>query len=230
MLRYTATLYELQDRLGPAMTDIPAKRKLDAIKKCIPVHLRRILEDTCPCNAGADAAPYVDSWEKGLARVAKEMKTVEDSKVVAAAIARRPDKPSHFNARTGDRRPDTSWKGAGRGRHDSGRKFQRGRDARGGGKLSAKKTFFFKRKTNAGRHGRDTEPAGRDQSERTAPNGREGGRDVSNVKCFKCGRMGHYANECPEAAAPGGRKGGGGRGNGKRGNMPNGGRGAGKRE
>ena len=194
-----------------------------------PMDLRRILEDTCPCNAGTDAAPYVDSWEKGLARVAKEMKTVEDSKVVAAAIARKPDRSAHFNARPGDRRPDTSWKGGGRGWHEFGRSNQKERGARGGGKPSARKTFSFKKKT-FGRFGRDAEPANRDQSERTAPNGREGVRDVSTVKCFKCGRMGHYANECPEAAAPGGRKGGGGRGNGKRGNMPNGGRGAGKRE
>ena len=39
VLRYSATLYELQDRLGPAMTDVPDKRKLDAVKKCIPVDL-----------------------------------------------------------------------------------------------------------------------------------------------------------------------------------------------
>ena len=222
VLRYTANLYKLQDTLGPAMQDIPAKRQLDAIKRVLPFEIRRILEDSTPCNAGTDDPPVVDTWEKGLARVAAEMKTVEDSRVVVRALARdgqRMPRGQSSGGRRGSSRDDDR-------RLATGTKQRGGRKGRGGWK-PPQRTLSFKA-AKPGRYAPNASPpseGGGERRESSSSRGREGGRDLSTVQCFRCKRYGHYADACPEAT--GGK--GGGRGGGKRGSTSGRGRGAGKR-
>lgn len=85
VLRYTASLYDLQYTFGQAMSGLDRKRKLSVITGALPPEIQRILKDTAPA-VGPDGGPFQDDWEKGLARVAAEMMKVEDSEIVMSAM------------------------------------------------------------------------------------------------------------------------------------------------
>ena len=199
------------------MSGLDRKRKLDAVKKSIPSEIRKILEDTIPAvEPGED--PVADTWEKGLARVAAEMKKVEDSKVVVTALKRRERAQGRHDVPS--KRKDDTQQHPSPGRHSKWKGPSKTAPFKGRKPFRKKWSVPFQGKSEAQRNGN------RDGEQPKGDNTPKAGRPLAEVKCFRCGKMGHYANKCTQP--PEGKGNGGGRGGGKTARPAGRGRGGGR--
>lgn len=182
VMQYMAKLYELQDVLGDAMrTGVTDKQKLDVVERAVPYEVRQIMQRSRTVPEGANAADHADTWEQALTRLAQKIKEVEETSLVAAAIAVKPRNPPGNRANDG-----------------ATNKVQNKAIDKPKYTRKEKKAWKKEQKRmnqNGGQHVGDQS---KQKNKTHVPRGDKPPKDLSHVTCYTCNKTGHYANKCPE--------------------------------
>ena len=192
---YAAELYDLQERLGDIMrTGVTEKTKLDLVEKAMPYTLRSIIKGSAPVALPGQPA-LVDTWEQALQRLASEMAKLEQTKVIALAVKQ------------------SQKHGAGQGAAPDANPRYQGRDFRNQSRPSTgvhrprHSNNFKKRRSNwddrnyHSKEGRSVRPQTNSPTKdvsSTTSKGPAASKDTSQILCFSCNELGHYANKCPK--------------------------------